>query len=250
MDRRYFQWITTERKNEVVIFDKIEEEDGIIYIAFKDGSRINEELVGEIDATTLEGKFMAEVESTDNLWMFKTETVGAEKERWEENESGERVCVQPEVKGRTVTTLIPPKKTKSKFGKLSNKPEFTSPGVKVVEEPTVKNTNDPVYIMLNKAKKVDSEVNMTLTISLPSQSLYDVVCDSFEEGSIKALEYIIESIDISKIKKSLRDGIDSMYNDKEAESSEECKNYLGEPIPVDEPIISEPRLEQNNIEAS
>lgn len=254
MTNRYFQWIMGERQGEVVVFDGVEEEDGIVFINFKDGSRINDEFVGEINAKALDGKMMAEVESPTNIWTFDEKMVGEEKEKWEENGAGERVCVQPAVAGRKVTKLIPPRKTTSKFGNLKqpNYTQTSTGGNQSTPEPeetkSSLSNSDPVFIMMNKSKKIDSEVNMTLTISLPSQSLFDVVSESFEDGNGKGLDYIIDSIDISEIKKSLRDGIDSMYNDKEAETVEEKTpiNSLGEPQAVDEPIISEPKLDDSN----
>lgn len=253
-NNRYFQWIVGERRNEVMIFEEIEEDDGMVFIKFKDQSRINDELVGELGAKSLDGKMMAEVESHDNLWTFEEKMVGEEKEKWEENNAGERVCVQPAIAGRKVIKLIPPRKTRSKFGNVNTPEPSTQPrqsAPKPVETKKNLNSSDPVYIMLDKAKKVDSEVNMTLTIALPTQSLFDVVQDSFEEGGKKALEYIIDSLDIELIKKELRDGIDSMYNDKDAEETPTLQdlpdteiNELGEPIGVVAPQVSEPYIEK------
>ena len=45
MEHRYFQWLVGERRGEVLIFDEIEEDDGEIFIKFKDNSRINQDLV-------------------------------------------------------------------------------------------------------------------------------------------------------------------------------------------------------------
>jgi hypothetical protein len=198
MEQRYFQWVVGERRGEVLVFDSIEEEDGTIFINFKDGSRINELMVGKINADTLDGKYMAEVESPDNVWSFRDEWVGREEEKWEINNEGESVCVIPFNPGRKIIHLIPPRKSSSSFGNIANsnhndlKKLNNLPEIKKTD-----NSSDPVYIMMDKSKKIDTEVSMTLTISLPSQSLYDVVSESFEDGDNKALEYIIENIDIN-----------------------------------------------------
>ena len=73
MKQRFFQWIVGERRGEVVFFDSIVEENGLTYILFKDDSRINSELVAEINQENLSGKMMAEVESYNNIWSFKEE---------------------------------------------------------------------------------------------------------------------------------------------------------------------------------
>jgi len=104
--------------------------------------------------------------------------------------------------------------------------------------------------MMEKSKKVDTEVNMTLVIQLPSSKLFDVIRDSFEDGDSKALEYIIENIDISDIKEALKAGIKEMYGPnedpednklKEFHSEKEIEHYKGyadyEPEVVEEPII-------------
>jgi len=215
MNNRYFQWIVGERRGEVMVFDSVIEEDGLIFIVFKDGSRINEDLVAEINVEKLDGKLMAEVENPSNVWSFKDEWVGREEELWETNAEGESVCVIPFTPGRKVVHIIPPRKSTSKFGNLPTAPHHHNLlSVEILPQKNTINTGDPVYIMMDKSKKVDTEVNMTLTISLPSQSLFDVVSESFEDGSNKALEYIIENIDIKDIKSALRAGIDSMYTNK------------------------------------
>lgn len=220
---KFFQWIVGERQGEVLIQDRIEEDDGILYIVFKDESRINEDLIGELNATKLDNKMMAEVSSHDNVWQFKEEWVGREEEKYETNAEGESVCVQPGVAGRKTTKLIPPKRVapkESKFGTVS-KPTSEPVNIPVISTETVKEvkiistpegSDDPVYIMMDKAKKIDTEFNMSLTISLPSKSLFGVVKESFDDGEKKALEYIVDNIDISDIKKELKVGIEAMYN--------------------------------------
>ena len=81
---RFFQWVAGERRGEIVILDKIEEEDGQIYLSFKDGSRINVDFVAEINQRDLTGKLMAEVESPNNVWQFVDETP-EEKPRFEKD---------------------------------------------------------------------------------------------------------------------------------------------------------------------
>ena len=232
-NQRFFQWIVGERKGEVVLYDSITEDDGILYIVFKDQTRINEEFVGELNAKSLDKKLMCVVSSPDNIWKFKEKWIGKEEEKWETNDTGEKVCVQPAIAGKKIIDLIPPKPiapTESKFGVVDKLIKSSNESIQEIKrsvetslEPEQKTiqSNDPVFIMMDKAKKIDSEVNMTLTIALPSISLFEIVRDSFDNGSEKALDFIIDSIDIKDIKEELKRGIDSMYNDKPEEMVED-----------------------------
>jgi len=222
-NNRFFQWVAGERKGEILIFDKIEEDSGFVFIVFKDGSRINESLVGELNVKTLDGKLMCEVENSNNIWKFSENWVGKEDEKWEENGDGERVCVQPAIAGRKVINLIPPlnsKPTSSNFGTIV--PQIVSTQPQLIIEPTI--NTDPVFIMLEKAKKSELSVNMSLTISVPSISLFNVIKESFEDGNNKSLEYIIDNIDINDIKAELKKGINMLYNGEEPISTEDPDN--------------------------
>lgn len=233
MDLRYFQYIAGERAGEVLIFDKIEQDDDLNFVAFKDGSRCNEELILPLNNTAWEGKLMAEVSDPNNIWKFKTEWVGREEEVWETNKDGEKVCVQPFVEGRKKVTAIPPKKTESKFGQITEIAPVQTPIKQTI------NTQDPVFIMLDKAKKYDIVVPMELTIALPSKSLYNVAKESFEDGSSKVIEYIINNLDDTKLKNSLKIALLSAY-----EEIEISNNTLFEPQLVDQPIIGEPTIQE------
>jgi hypothetical protein len=122
--------------------------------------------------------------------------------------------------GRKVVDLIPPRQSsKSYIQSLTTTPSPTEEAVIVPQTPVntnatlqiVKSSDDPVYIMMSKSKKSSMEIDMVLNISLPPKSLYDVAKESFENGDEKTLEYIIESLDISEIKRALKEGIKNMY---------------------------------------
>ena len=68
---RFFQFVAGPRRGEILIFDRIESEDGIVYIKFKDGSRIIENLIAQINEKNLSEKLMAEIDSPTNCWQFK-----------------------------------------------------------------------------------------------------------------------------------------------------------------------------------
>ena len=214
---RYFQYIAGERKGEILIFDKIEQDDGINFISFKDGSRCNEDLILPLNETDWEGMLMAEISDPNNGWKIREEWVGREEEKWETNKDGEKVCVQPFVQGRKKIVAIQPLKTKAKFGKID----------KITETPItndykeMKPISDPVWIMLDKAKKFPIDITLDLVISLPSKSLFSVANESFENGGEKVIDYIITNLDNAKIKDSLKVALLKAY-----ENSDEVKNDI------------------------
>jgi len=226
---RYFQWISTDRKGDIMIYDKIVSEDGIIFVCFKDGSRINEEFVANLNVKDVTGKLMAEIDSPNNPWKFDEQWVGREEERYEQNEAGESVCVQPFIEGRKIFKLIPPTPTaptSSNFGVIEQpqiKSNETIISDNIIDQTSQKQSTvtnkeyelDPVYIMISKSKKNDQIVDMELTISLPSKSLFNVISESFENGSDKLLEYIIHDIDVDLIKTAIKDSLRIMYTESE-----------------------------------
>jgi len=257
MENRWFQWLVGERRGEVLLMDTIVEEDGEIYVTFKDNSRVNQNFILNINETDATNKMMAEVENMSKLWTFKEEIIGEDTNRteldWESQirydvptvteimSDGQKVPVK-----KKKINFIPPARTRqqiveSKFGTIINPPPPPPLPPSVITEVDLKtiNSNDPVWITMNKAKKIDTEVNMTLTISLPSKSLFDVVKESFDDGNKKGLEYIIENIDLSDIKEALKKGINAMYNPNQ----EEAGNYW-EPECIEEPEVREATPEE------
>lgn len=231
MDNRYFQFLAGERKGEILTFDKIEQEDEIIFISFKDGSRCNEEFILPLNETAWEGKLMAEISDPNNYWKISEEWIGRELEKWETNKDGEKVCVQPFEPGRKKIIAIPPRKTKAKFSDVNNE---TTQSMK----PTQQYNNDPVWIMADKSKKFDTKVSLDLVISLPSKSLFNVANESFENGGVKIIEYIISNLDDTKIKNSLRSSLLAAY--------EVTGTSLFEPYVIEKEIIGEPQLQKND----
>lgn len=200
--KRWFQWIAGENKGQVQKFNNIVQEDNEIYIVFKDGSRINEQLVAEINAKDLTGKFMAEVENLDNIWNFKEEWVGREEEKWEQNANGEEVCVIPFSPGRKIIKIIPPRPSYKRSASFGTPENLSAPPPPIDK---IDRTN-PVFILISKSKKNDHDINIDITISLPPQNLFKLIKESFDSGDEKFIEYIVEEIDIQILKDSLVSG--------------------------------------------
>lgn len=234
---RFLQYIAGERQGEVLVFDHIEEEDDMIFLCFKDGSRCNEELALPPRDRKWEGKLMAEVASTnkDNLWTFDEKWVGRREEKYskpEDSPDGEIHLVQPFVKGKKKTTPIPPRRTKSVFGNIDRRIETAPASAPVIEEKP-KAIEDPVWLMMDKAKKKDTNVEMSVVISLPSKALYDVAKDSFDEGGEKTINYIIDKIKVDEIKEGIRKALYEAYGEQPE------MGMQGEPETVEEPVISD-----------
>ena len=235
-ETRFFQFLAGERQGEVLVFDRIEQDGADVYLCFKDESRCNEDLVLPINKREYSHELMAEVENPANIWSFDIKWVGREEEKWsmpEDSPDGERHLVQPFVQGRKKVIPIAPKKSKAKFGAITNQ-------VTPAPAPVNPLLNDPVWLMMDKAKKFDTDVEMKITISLPTKSLYDVAKESFEEGDSKVIEYIIENLDNQKLKDSLKTALMEAYGEEIKSLVPELEIPgidLGEPVAVVESIV-------------
>ena len=207
---RFFQYLAGERKGEVLPMSGITEEDGMVFIELQDGSRCNQELILPLNDTNYNSQFMAEVSGPDNVWRFDEKWVGRQEEKKAENADGEMVVVQPFIEGRKQITPIPPQKAHSKFGRITKHVETPAPTPKQPEVPSYK--SDPVYLMLDKSKKFDTEVTIDLLMSLPKKSLYEVIDDSFEDGGKKMVEFIVKELDVEKIKEAIQVSLEANYN--------------------------------------
>jgi len=215
---RCFQWIASDKKGQIVFLDKIEIDDGIVFLSFKDGSRMNEAFIAPLNQKDLNGVFyMAEIDHPNNCWQFKEEWVGRQEEVWafiDETNPTEKVCIQEAISGRKVMKLIPPRPTTPKTSNfISNSlPETPSPLISI-------NESDPVYIMLTKSKKIDNKIEMSIIIAMPPKNLYNIAKESFDEGDTKFVKYIIENIDTNEIREALKIAITNMYEQKENKDS-------------------------------
>lgn len=211
---RYFQYLAGSKKKEIVIFNKIETEEDMIFVTFTDGSRCNEELIIPINDKEWNGKFMAEIENPKNCWKFAEEWIGRKEEKWEQNKEGEKVCVQPYVEGKLKIIPIFPKPSTSKFGfmpKEYDDSDSTVTTIPIKLDSIKLDSFDPVYLMIEKAKKFDTKLELNLIIALPKKSLYDIVEESYEKGGEKMIEYILENTDTEILKDTFKKALLEKY---------------------------------------
>lgn len=70
---------------------------------------------------------------------------------------------------------------------------------------------DPVSILVNKSKKYEKEVDITLTMMLPSKDLFNIVKGNFDNGVDKFIDNIIRDLDVSDIISSIREALYVAY---------------------------------------
>ena len=94
-------------------------------------------------------------------------------------------------------------------------PEYTRPTVETTyEEPS---TSDPVRILAKTSKKRDTDIDLTISIKLPSKSVYKIASEEFEDGGSKFINYLIEGIDINSIISELRNALTAAYESSDSE---------------------------------
>ena len=94
-------------------------------------------------------------------------------------------------------------------------PEYIRPTVETTyEEPS---TSDPVRILAKTSKKRDTDIDLTISIKLPSKSVYTIASEEFEDGGSKFINYLIEGIDINSIISELRNALTAAYESSDSE---------------------------------
>lgn len=197
VEPQLYQWLKTEKAGEYVYEEKIEEEDGITFIKFTDGSQVNAELLGE---------YVIKVDSEDDGFEIKEEII--EDLTKAKLQTGEEIEIPGVMHGQRKVTMIP------KNGKSKPKPKAAvKPKVqKEAKQPEPKIGVDPVIILLEKAKKEKHTYGIDLNVDAISKDLFNVVKDTFDEGEEKALDYIVSLIDMEKLKSQLKEKLKEVYN--------------------------------------
>lgn len=85
------------------------------------------------------------------------------------------------------------------------------------EKKPIINEYDPVYILLETCKKHDTEISMTVNISLPSKSTYNFAKSELSGGGEKFIEMLVSTLDIKEIEKSLKTALKEAYESQSAD---------------------------------
>ena len=190
-NKQCYQWIKTARAGEYVYEESTFTEDGNTLIKFTDGSQIYTDILDE---------YLVKVESEDDGYEVTTETIN--DLQIATLATGEEVEIPGVMHGHTKVTLVPKKQKKQ---------EQSSKPIKKVDTQPTKN-DSPVVLLLEKARKEKSIYTIKLEIETVSQSLYNVIRDTFDGGESEVLDYIISNIDIDEIKEQLKEKIKKEFN--------------------------------------
>jgi len=200
MEAQLYQWLKTDKAGDYVYEDKIEEEDGITYIKFTDGSQVNAELLGE---------YVIKVDSEDDGFEIKEEIIHDMTKA--KLQDGGEIEVPGIMHGQRKVTMV-----KKPGGKRKKPTKPQNPVVNhektAVKEELSKLVSDPVIILLEKAKKEKHTYDIELNVDAISKQLFGVVKDTFDDGEEKALDYIVSLIDMDKLKEQLKEKLKEVYN--------------------------------------
>ena len=101
---------------------------------------------------------------------------------------------------------------------IATQPAYVPPSPNNVaryEDPSEK--GDPVKILAKTCKKRETDIDVTLTISLPSKSVYQIAESEFENGGEKFINYLIRDIDVNEIIANIRESLKELYSNSDSE---------------------------------
>lgn len=232
----YFQWVNGPKIGNVVKYMGTEIEDGVLYIKLSDGSRCNRDYMALLNETNINDKQIAHISSLENKWDIYYDVIPEVKERYELDSDGIRHCVQPYEPSKRIKRATPPKfyhvEQVMTFDSVDKTPEKENDDIisqpiipqKHVEEPkpiiikkeepkpTV--TQNPVYLLCEKSKKVACTFETTMEIMIPNTALFDIAKESFDDGDTHFINYIMENLDMDIIKSQIKESIIKLYTEK------------------------------------
>ena len=146
---------------------------------------------------------MYELPSLDEYFYEDTPPTPVKKQKLDgATASFKKVAPEPEV---TMPSTPPPAVT----------PAYIQPTVETkYEEPSA---SDPVRILAKTCKKRDTDIDLTISIKLPSKAVYNIASAEFEDGGSKFINYLIEGIDINSIISELRNALTAAYESSDSE---------------------------------
>lgn len=146
---------------------------------------------------------MYELPSLDEYFYEEAPTTPAKKQKLDgATATFKKPAPEPEV---TIPSAPPPTAT----------PAYIHPVVETkYEEPS---ESDPVRILAKTCKKRDTDIDLTISIKLPSKAVYNIAAAEFEDGGSKFINYLIEGIDINSIISELRNALTTAYESSDSE---------------------------------
>lgn len=86
-------------------------------------------------------------------------------------------------------------------------------GPNVHQQPVVADT--PITSLLKKQKPNMIDIDISMTLNVPSAELYKVLCGSFENADKDIVDFIVADIDVQKVKDAVREAIQKYYSTNE-----------------------------------
>lgn len=91
--------------------------------------------------------------------------------------------------------------------------EMFSEGNKVVEDSKKKYENDPIYILIEKCKKKEAQINISVNAALPGKSIYNLIKDEYDEADLGTFfDILIDNLDTQIIKDSIKKALVEAYS--------------------------------------
>lgn len=212
-----FRWRIPERMDKNGIpeeseFYGFEREGKVEYILFKDGSRMRTDMLGKHavfvprveEAVHESGPSISDVLGIpEEGEISMAQRLGVAEE--EEVSMAQMLGIPEEGDTRSMSEIlgIPEEETVHK----SPLPKFVSPGL---EEPGVVGYN-PVVSILQKAKRKNEKISITLSLKLPSADLYRVIKESFDGADDIVLEDAMSQVQESLLRDALRKELQAIY---------------------------------------
>ena len=161
-----FQWIKGEKAGSFVKWGgDIKDEDGMNFLLFEDGTRANEELLGD---------YIMEVPS-ENEPFYVTDSM----ERQYENDR------------QAMNTQVLPNNVHAE--------SFPNPGNFQGNTPP----ESPIAKLLKDSKKTKSSIGINIVVDIPPVDLMKVLSDSYEDGEKQVLDYLSGSLNLEDIKRQI-----------------------------------------------
>jgi len=161
-----FQWIKGEKAGSFVKWGgDIKDEDGMNFLLFEDGTRANEELLGD---------YIMEVPN-ENEPFYVTDSM-------EEKYEKDRQAMNNQVLPNNV-----------------HAESFPNPGnFQGHQQP-----ESPIAKLLKDSKKTKSSIGINIVVDIPPVDLMKVLSDSYEDGEKQVLDYLSGSLNVEDIKRQI-----------------------------------------------
>ena len=84
---------------------------------------------------------------------------------------------------------------------------------KSVEDTTKRYENDPIYILVEKCKKKEAQINISVNAALPGKSIYNLIKDEYDEEDLSTFfDILIDNLDTQIIKDSIKKALVEAYS--------------------------------------